>query len=148
MDRMRTSWGNYEPYKNILTVLMFLLPSIIFGMMIPGYLLILKNLWYNLKTSQVNALSICYNDFVLRDTSITNLIRFIGNVLLFSEYIKPIKSLMKISHTIVFKWTTWLWQYFVQITNTRRHWSKKPLRAFNFFALKCGKIISLLLSYL
>lgn len=60
---------------------MFPLPSVIFRMMIPGHLLILQNLRYNFEASQVNALSICYNDFVLGDARIANVVRLVSNIL-------------------------------------------------------------------
>lgn len=60
---------------------MFLLPSIIFRMMIPGHLLIPQNLWHCLEASQMYALTICYNDFVLRDAQVANVVRLVGNIL-------------------------------------------------------------------
>lgn len=63
---------------------MFPLPSIIFRMMIPSYLLILQNLWYRLETTQMYALSICYNNFILRNARIANVVCLICNILLSS----------------------------------------------------------------
>lgn len=71
---------------------MFPLPSIIFRMMIPGHLLIPQNLRYGLETTQMNALSICYNDFVLRDACVAYVVRLVGNVL--KGWQRQIKILM------------------------------------------------------
>lgn len=60
---------------------MFPLPSIIFRMMIPGHLLILQNLRYRFEASEMYGLTICYNDFVLRDTRVANVVRFVGDIL-------------------------------------------------------------------
>lgn len=52
-------------------------------MVIPGHLLILQSLRYSFETPQMNALSIRYHDFTLRDTRVTNVVRLVGNILWF-----------------------------------------------------------------
>jgi hypothetical protein len=57
------------------------LPSIIFRVVIPGHLLIPQYLRHRLEASQMNALTICDDDFVLGDARIANVVRLVGNIL-------------------------------------------------------------------
>lgn len=50
-------------------------------MMIPGHLLIPQYLRHRLEAAQVDALPICYDNFVLRDACVAYVIRLVGNIL-------------------------------------------------------------------
>lgn len=58
------------------------LPSFIFRIMIPWYLLIFENFWNFNKASQVYTLSVSDDNFLLLNTCITYIIRIVSNILL------------------------------------------------------------------
>jgi len=51
-------------------------------MVIPGNLLIPQNLRHGLEASQMNALSICHHDLVLRYALVADVIGLVGDILM------------------------------------------------------------------